>query len=195
MESQTQTTTVPPVSSTASSGTAKPGNETTPNAKTSNGNRIVEENLLADGSLPSPKPAPNELKQPEDPQSLEDRMASEEEHEENKKQWEAYNDSDWANYVALKEEVESVNPDGFVKPGESEEDERPLRNILANMSFQNGHMVNEHLLSQLRIVFETDADQTKRDEGYKCRFSPNVVTRHTTDNDRSRKCCFGGKKP
>lgn len=184
MESQTQTTTKPPAS-----GTTGPGNKTAPDINVSNGNHIPGDDLLTDNKLPDPKPAPKEIEQPEDSQSLESRMASQEEQDENVKQWEAYNNSDWAKYLALKEEVESVTGQGFVRPGEYEDNGQPVRNILANMSFRNGHEVNEHLLTQLRTVFETEADQSKREEGYRCRSPPHFITRQSTDKDRLTKCC------
>lgn len=158
MESQTQTITVPPISNAVSSGS-----ETAPDVDVNGGHSSAKE------ELPEPKPKPQEVKEPEDAESLEDRMATDDEINENKRQWEAYNASEWAHYVALKEEVESINPDGFAKAEDDEEGGKGSRNILAGMSFQNGHQVNELLLDQLRIVLETDADRTKRDEGYKCR--------------------------
>lgn len=180
MESQTQTTTVLPAS-----GTADPGNEDVPNINDDHGN------LLGGETLPEPKLAPKvQVKVPEDEQSLEDRMATDGEREDNRKQWEAYNESEWGRYMALKEEIESINPDGFVKAGEAEEDGKGSRQILANMSFRNGHQVNEHLLEQLRIVLETDADRTKRVEGYKCRYYPNPVAQQSTHDNRSRECGF-----
>jgi hypothetical protein len=163
MESQTQTTTVPPVS-----GTGNPGNETTPSITVSNGNQVAEEDLLTENNFPKPKPTPEEVKEPEDLESVEDRMVTEEEEKENKKQWEAYNGSDWSRYVALKKEVESIRQDGFSKSDEGEEDGKDSRHILANGEFRNRHEVNAHLLTQLCAVLETDADLTKRLEGYRC---------------------------
>ena len=178
MESQTQTATVPPVL-----GNTHPDHETTLNNDVGNGFR------LAEGNFPEPKLAPQkDVEEPEDEQSLDDRMATDEEREENRKKWEAYNASEWSRYKALKEEVESVNPDGFVKAGEAEEDGNGSRQILANMSFRNGHEVNQYLLEQLRIVLETDADRTKRVEAYNCRYFPDPVVRQVTHNDRSREC-------
>ena len=164
MESRTQTVTVPPVLNTVNSG-----------GKTETNVSVNSGRPLAVTELPDPKPKPQEAKKPEDVESLEDRMATDDEIDENKRQWEAYDASEWARYVALKEEVESVNPDGFIKDDGNEEDGQGSRNILAGMSFRNGHQVNELLLDQLRTVLETDADRTKRDEGYKCRCSPDLV--------------------
>jgi hypothetical protein len=163
-QSQTQTVTLPPVLNTVDSG-----------GRTQTDVNVDSGRPLPVTELPDPKPKPQEVKKPEDVESLEDRMATDDEIDENKRQWEAYNASEWAHYVALKEEVESVNPNGFVKNEEDEEDGQGSRNILAGMSFRNGHQVNEILLDQLRIVMETDADRTKRDEGYRCRCFPDLV--------------------
>jgi hypothetical protein len=164
MESQTQTITVPPISNAVSSGS-----ETAPDVDVNGGNSSAKK------ELPEPKPKPQEVKKPEDVESLVDRMATDDEMEENEREWEAYYESDWARYVALKEEVESITPDGFAKAEDGEEGQKGSRNILAGMSFRNGHQVNEVLLDQFRIVLETDADRTKREEGYKCRCFPDLV--------------------
>lgn len=164
MESQTKTVTVPPVLNTVSSG-----------GKTETNVNVNSGRPLAVTELPDPKPKPQEAKKPEDEESLESRMASDDQINENRREWEAYDASPWARYVVLKREVESVNPDGFIKDDGNEEDGQGSRNILAGMSFRNGHQVNELLLDQLRVVLETDADRTKRDEGYKCRCFPDFV--------------------
>ncbi|KAI7554335.1 hypothetical protein KC331_g615 [Hortaea werneckii] len=145
MDSRTQTTTEPSVPDTTSSG-----KRTVPTTNVDSGHKISPGKLFDEnGRLPEPKSAPKEVEEPEDPQTLVDRMASDEETTENQKQWEAYNESEWGTYVAQKAEIESITPEGFLKPGEAEEDEHPTRQILANMSFRNGHEVNAHLLMQL----------------------------------------------
>lgn len=164
MESQTQTVTEPPVSNIVDSG-----GKTEPNIDVNSGPSF--QNL----ELPGPKTKPQEVKEPKDEKSLENGMATDEEREKNEKEWEAYNETEWARYLAFKKEVESVDPNGFTKDGEDDEGEPGSRNILAGMSFQNGHQVNQLLLDQLRIVLETDADRTKRDEGYKCRCFPDFI--------------------
>lgn len=184
MESQTQTTTVPPVSDTV-----KADNETGPNFDVNGGHRFMKE------KFPDPKPAPQEeVEEPESDESLNNRMATDDERDENRRQWEAYNESEWGRYVALKEEVESVTPDGFMKAEDGEEGREGSRQILAGMSFDNGHQVNDHLLDQLRIVMETDADRTKRAEGYKCRCFPDLVIQQATNNSRPRECSFEAQK-
>jgi hypothetical protein len=161
MEGQTQTqtiTAVPPISNAVSSGS-----ETAPDVDVNGGNSSAKK------KLPEPKPKPQEVKKPEDEATLENRMATDDEIDENRREWEAYYESDWARYEALKQEVESITSTGFAKAEDDEEGQKGSRNILAGMNFQNGHQVNEILLDQYRIVLETDADRTKRDEGYKCR--------------------------
>lgn len=110
--------------------------------------------------LPEPRLAPDEVEKPEDEESLQDRMASDEEVEDNKVQRKAYEARE--TYEILKEEVESINNKGFAKDGEENQ------HILAGGGFRNGHEVNELLLTQLRTVMVTDADRAKRDAAYKC---------------------------
>lgn len=186
MDSRTQTTTEPSVPDTTSSG-----KRTVPTTNVDSGHKISPGKLFDEnGRLPEPKSAPKEVEEPEDPQTLVDRMASDEETTENQKQWEAYNESEWGTYVAQKAEIESITPEGFLKPGEAEEDEHPTRQILANMSFRNGHEVNAHLLMQLESVLKTDADREKRHQGYECKCCSDSDIQQTADNDRSRECCF-----
>ena len=184
MESQTQTTTAPPVTRAAG-----PVDGIRPNNDVANGHR------LAEGELPNPKPAPKVVEKPEEEQSLDNRMATDEERNENEKQWEAYNESEWARYENFKQEIESVNPLGFLRAGETEEGERVVRHILANQSFQNGHEVNALLLEQLSVVFETDADRTKRVEAYNCGYSPDSFVKQATDRDRPEECGLQAWRP
>jgi hypothetical protein len=174
MDSQTRTTTVP--------NTVIPVSEIGPNIAVSNGQTLTKEELP---KLPDPKSAPQEVETPEDDEDLENRMASDADREKNRGEWEAYNESEWAAHLVLREEVESITPAGFRKAEEDEEDKVGPRHILAGMSFQNGHQVNQLLL----------ADPTKRDEAFRCKCFPDLIIQQATDNSRLGECSFEAPRP
>jgi hypothetical protein len=198
MESQTQTITVPeapsavsttaPEASSAVSTTAPEASSavsaTVPavssagdpaNGTGTNSDSNGERHTLRADNLPEPKTAPPGVEEPEARETLLDRMASDEEMEENNRLWDIYNETEWAQHVAFKNEVESVTAQGFLKPGDDEEGKEGSRNIFAGESFSNGHQVNAYLLEQLCMVLETAADSKKRSEGFSCECFPDLV--------------------